>query len=325
MAIPASLVLHALLWGFFKAPSFSRDQKSSLTMKESLPMQVKLTSPDELYSFDGARSKHSVSSSEVGDPLAAKNLKNIFNLTPSQEGGTGNGLSLVKSPTAAGRVYRFSGEGQGSDGGRFTYSVYGSGASHSFWTLLSRDLDSRLNFIQPLYRLGGDGKVSVSLDFLENGALDESSVSSAGEQRYLKVFTLREICQAWCVANDQKSQLIKQSKEPVKLHVTVNYVSGSTGEFSENPTPVVVPNKIMIERRWKTAFKIGEMNIFGDSDEDERSSLNLGFSLEPESFISSDHRKRYGWSGRKQIQARFRALKLELERLAEEYQRRGWI
>lgn len=289
---------------------------------KTVPIKILLKSETKLYTYKGTQSRFQNSSKQLGNSKNRQDkVKKLFSLAPSQ----GPVLASPISTNHQGKVYRFSGEGHSNDGGRFTYRVYGSGASHSFWTLLSRDLDERLNFIHPLYRLGNEGKISVSLNFKEDGALDESSVTSLGDQRYLKVYTLREICQVWCFANAQKATLIAQSDESVKLLITVAYLSGTHERFNKNPSPIVAHNKIMLERYRKTALRIGEMDVTAESDESGESNAKFSFNFELESLVSAEHRKRYGMSGTKQIQARFRSLKLELEKLAEEYESRGWI
>ena len=247
-------------------------------------------------------------------------VRKLFTLTPGS--APHSGTSSTSNDPASDFE---SGDTFASEGALVGLEAWGAGAANPFWTHFSGAIHERLKFLSTLYDFESAGKVYISMRFRNDGTLDPQSLRSHSKTPYLQVFTLREICRAFCTPNERIARLVAR-ENPGAVKLRISFVSGARPEYDRDPTPAFRPEGLDIERRLRVSgIQLGKTNVSGSTQKSGDKSLNFAWKIELESLLSKSHRKRYGWDGAKLFNEQKRAFKNELDRLLIEYKQLGWI
>ncbi len=185
---------------------------------------------------------------------------------------------------------------------------------------MANQLHNSLSFSADLHSLNQTGLVKLQLQLNEAALIDESSFKGQSQAKYLLTYTLKTTHQTFSKYNPPLLKFLKQTPDSRAI-VHIRFRAGPTQEFTTNPTPQLLKQRIQMDRHYHTKG----IKFFGGTLHGENTAVKWSLGFDVESLLSRDHRKRYGWSGQKIIESQARAKQIEYDELYTSYMHRGWI
>lgn len=283
----------------YKPQKIEKTRVQVVELKKKLSNTEK-TNKEQIKSGSGASAKGDIASSaKIASKKSYLNPDEIFNDNEKSVTGTLSAVddSIKSIDKSIEKISRKRTRGKHSMQARSA-----KGANVGLSSYFSREISNNYQLVKSAGLLQLEGQVKISAEFLSNGRLDEKTLRVTGKNKYLSVFTLRNILE---ILEKNPEEILNLISENNRLNMTISY--------SDDPY-LKMENEL-------DGIHFGATTSLMDSS--IMPEISVPFALE--ALFSSDFRKQYGWDGKKKIKADREAFKRSFEQLYKLYQAKGWI